>query len=457
MSTYSAASITRTVIVSILAAVVSACTSVPGNQGADRLVRDANPSYTPTTKDSASAKSTSAPGSFAQVDLAKLLYESINESAARTGAQTWPSDRYTKDDLTHTNIERARKFFYDTCPSSERCANLRNRVQDRLFSASVQSCSNYKEYLRNSFTSTNFQLGALTTALAGVGAIFTNASATRLFSGGATIASGTRAEYNHVLFSAFTLDLVFDGVDLARSEFKETLIRNRRAAARDFLEYTLDAAISDAVQYHDMCSIPIGVRRASAAIRNESDPGLSRLNQLLQRSGMSTNVTLGAASVDIDSVRLSALECPNLTAATQGAKQAMTDASKLVAQASVSSGSNTQQITLTASIVTSKIDSVTTLVADVSAQNDKYCAGTTVPAVLSASAADKAVADAVAKYSAESDLEKRPGLATRFKAAQQDADYIRFSLRRVIDQLNRAVSDLVLATSDLKQVLRTDQ
>ncbi len=81
----------------------------------------------------------------------------------------------------------------------------RNRLQDRLLSASNQRCGVYTTRLRSLDARTNFLFGSITTAIAGAGAIVTGATAARSLAGIAGILTGGRAEFNQSYFSGKTI------------------------------------------------------------------------------------------------------------------------------------------------------------------------------------------------------------------------------------------------------------
>lgn len=71
------------------------------------------------------------------------------------------------------DIEKARKFFYESCRADQYCGELRNRVQDRLIWASENACADYLSSVRKSFTRTNLNLGGATTLFGALGSVVT--------------------------------------------------------------------------------------------------------------------------------------------------------------------------------------------------------------------------------------------------------------------------------------------
>lgn len=425
------------VALAMLCLALSACGAFRGNGGVDPIMTQAQPTEIATI-----TGHTTMPGAFAQVDLATLLYESVHGEPGAKAGQAMPS---APDGNTASfRIEAARRYFYENCPSANLCKVLRNRVQDRLLAASAQACANYKEAMRESFNKTNLGLGVVTTALAGVATIFTNPDAARLFSGGATIASGSRAEYNQVLFSSITLDVIFDGVDLARDEFYGKILRTRRGPDGEFSEYNLDRAMRDAVEYHQMCAVPVGVRRAGGALRNDRDPGLKRMGELLEQNGITANLALGAASVDADSIRPSQRECPaladalgllasRLTTVTASAVVSLPAGASSTGPATATLADNPVAMGQIARAGDSRVAGSRTYAA--------ICLGA-APAASKAVQADIAVTEALTAYLATTDLSQRPALAAKFRGAQQSAESLRLQLIDAKRQVDASLAEL---------------
>lgn len=222
-----------------------------------------------------------------------------------------------------TSLELARKFFYDNCPSADRCGVLRDRVQDRLIWASESACAAYMTDVRKSFTSTNLNLGSLTTVFGALGSIFTSADAARIFAGSAGATSGLRAEYNDVYFSSQAFELVSKAIRSLREKTIKRIYDARKNT--DIRAYTLDAAIADAMKYHATCNVMAGLEEAAEAVTRDRDPGLKRLGELLQDVGAGTSVSLGTAALDTSSLPSAGQSCRRLDDAVKQATALQAD------------------------------------------------------------------------------------------------------------------------------------
>lgn len=118
--------------------------------------------------------------------------------------------------------------------------------------------------------------------MAGAGAIAVQANAARTLSGSAAITSGIRAEFNSDFFYKLTGFVIGKSIDNLREDKKKEM---RKAQTKSYDEYTIEAAVADAISYNDGCSLIAGLQHASDAVSAEQDPGLKRLSKVMSESG----------------------------------------------------------------------------------------------------------------------------------------------------------------------------
>ena len=181
-------------------------------------------------------------------------------------------------ELTRHRIRLATlKFYADPIEQVQR----RNRVQERLLAASVQRCGEYKKFLKQLEGETNWLLGSITTAAAGVGAIVTGVNAARAFAGIAAIFSGVRAEFNESLFQRLTIQVITEGFESRRrAAYEKIQLRQREPLAT----YPVEAAIKEALEYHASCSLIAGLEHAALSIERAENPGLETAERALVRA-----------------------------------------------------------------------------------------------------------------------------------------------------------------------------
>jgi len=199
---------------------------------------------------------------FETIDLISLLTEGVEETPAEPTAQ---------------DLEKAFQIFNDKLDGTHD-ELYRNRVQERILAASDQRCGEYKQFLKNFDSQTNFMWGSLTTAAGAAGAILSGGTATRVASGLAALFSGVRAESNNAFFSNLAIHVITSGFEAKRRIIYGDLLKNRKLG---ITEYPVERAVKDAVFYHENCSLIAGLEEAAESIQRASDPGLQAVSRVL--------------------------------------------------------------------------------------------------------------------------------------------------------------------------------
>ena len=170
-------------------------------------------------------------------------------------------------------------LFYQKYGSETGLAKIhRNRVQGRLLQASEQRCGQHIEFIRQWDAETNFTFGALTTALAGAGAIVTGVTPARILSGTAAIFSGMRDEWRQAFFANMATHVIIPGIRSVRGELLQKMIGKREQA---LVNYTLEDAVQEALLYHAHCNIISGITHAGESITLVDNPGIKGFKSTL--------------------------------------------------------------------------------------------------------------------------------------------------------------------------------
>lgn len=216
------------------------------------------------------------PDEFEMIDLALLL-----DPTARPLSDKYPvslSDRK----------KRLQEAFVAFRASSGDKAQARNRLQEQIIAASNQRCGRYKQFLNQFDTESNLLLGSLTTLFAGAGALFTVESTARTFSGAAAITSGIQAEVTTRYFSRKTVQVLTNAMEARRRERYETIAgepgdaQKRGKQSWAIAQYPVEAAIKDAISYHDDCSLIAALEYVALSIERAENPGVKQLKRTLK-------------------------------------------------------------------------------------------------------------------------------------------------------------------------------
>ncbi len=163
--------------------------------------------------------------------------------------------------------------------SAEQKRITRNSVQERIMIVSNQRCNVFKTYLRREQADTNFGLGAATTAAGVLGAVLPGVQASRNLAGTAGLFSGIQAEYNQNYFGNLVASVITQGIDVRREQTQARIRSEGQSKGID--EYSLEAAIRDAVYYDGLCSTLTGLEEAQASVQNTTNPGIERAIQTM--------------------------------------------------------------------------------------------------------------------------------------------------------------------------------
>lgn len=174
-------------------------------------------------------------------------------------------------------------------------AQRRNRVQDRIVLSSDQRCGIYRRMLLSIQSDANFWLGTGATIAGVLGPLFGERGAKNLavLAGGL---SGTRAEVSQSYFYNLAVPVITKGIDERR---KSILERMRLAHTADIHQYTVQAAVKDAVYYDGQCSVISGLEEAAEAIRLVSDPGIESANRILLKTKLTKEIVSANTSTEI--------------------------------------------------------------------------------------------------------------------------------------------------------------
>ncbi|MFM7331920.1 MAG: hypothetical protein ACKO1L_09720, partial [Brachymonas sp.] len=148
----------------------------------------------------------------------------------------------------------------------------RNSVQDRILSVSTSRCNVFKTYLRRQQSDVNFNLGAATTAAGVLGAVLPGATASRNLAGTAGLFSGLQAEFNSSYYSNLAAHVIVQGIELHQQRLLATLVKERQT--KTVAEYSMEAAIRDAIHFDGTCSTVVGLIEAAESIKDVVNPGI---------------------------------------------------------------------------------------------------------------------------------------------------------------------------------------
>jgi len=171
----------------------------------------------------------------------------------------------------------------------------RNRLQDRMLITSDQRCGIYKRVLYQVQADSKFWTGTLATITGVVGSLFTGRGAQNL-SATSGILSGAGAEFSQAYYANLAANVITKGIEERRKAIHARIATAQKATIS---QYTVQAAVKDAVFYDMQCSIVAGLEEAQDAIRLAADPGMDAANRIIAKQ----KITSELVKADIGQVK----------------------------------------------------------------------------------------------------------------------------------------------------------
>jgi len=207
----------------------------------------------------------------------------------------------------------------------------RTQLQERLIAASNERCAEYKERLQQVQVQAqppadekgSDAVGAASAALGVLTVAYPPAAAVSGLLGAAQLVYGVRATPPKQFTSGLTVQVVSLGIDTRRAGILQG-IRGRQD--EDPASYPVEAAVADALLYHQACSMVAGLEAAGEALAT-NDPAVARVRAEFATDAAATAVSSIARArlqVDVDRQRI--------TTATSAAPPGSVDVERAAAE-----------------------------------------------------------------------------------------------------------------------------
>ncbi len=205
---------------------------------------------------------------FSKVDLIALLdpLQIARRKIVKAGVIDDPNDPTAPKtnpgaDLIENAFVGFRHPAYDT-GQYESILLRRNRVQDRLVSASEIRCADFKKDVHRFKGDLNFISKAVATALSTAGGL-AGGMASQILSGTSAGVLGIGTAADEAYLNALTLSVIVKAIDDKRAEILTDI---RAKQKMSFSNYSVEAAVSDALAYHQSCSLLAGLTKADETV-----------------------------------------------------------------------------------------------------------------------------------------------------------------------------------------------
>ena len=102
----------------------------------------------------------------------------------------------------------------------------------------------------------------LATLLSGAAAVVPHAQTAKALAAGSTVSTGLLTTYNEAYFNNLAVTVVSSGISKQRESILASISKLK---SKPLSEYPVNAAIADALAYHDACNIVSGMEAAAKA------------------------------------------------------------------------------------------------------------------------------------------------------------------------------------------------
>lgn len=158
-------------------------------------------------------------------------------------------------DLSTVKPESLDTLLKNESTGSEERKTTRNKVQSDLLIKSEINCSHFIEGTHNYRAATNLTFGTLTT-IASTAAAIVSGNAAQNLAGSAAVLSATSNSVNHEFYSGILMPaLTKEIIDSRKQRLNEIKLDQKKPET----EYPHAVAVIDALQYHNLCSIPFAL------------------------------------------------------------------------------------------------------------------------------------------------------------------------------------------------------
>lgn len=138
----------------------------------------------------------------------------------------------------------------------------RNDLQERLISASNQRCGAYIRTIISSKSQTQTAWTSLASLFSGAAAVVPHVQTAKALAAGSTVSTGVLSTYNEAYFNNLAINTISAGISKKREGILASISTSQK---KPLTEYSVNAAVSDAISYHAACNIVSGMEAASQA------------------------------------------------------------------------------------------------------------------------------------------------------------------------------------------------
>lgn len=227
----------HTIVLGSVAAVLSACTTVPFKNDTWRATAL-------TTKDT--------------IEVAKVE-EGLKDRLGVYAADALPFE--SQPDFSGTRD-------YDQSKLGQ-YVYTRNNAQSYLKAVSEIKCGNFKTWSLSEQANTNMALSSASTILGGVGGLLSPESTAQALAASSAMITGIQSSVNQNYYREKTFEIITKAIDVRRKTLWANIEAKRARHGNDDYYYLINDAVADMIDYNNACSVIAGFEELANAVKDK--------------------------------------------------------------------------------------------------------------------------------------------------------------------------------------------
>jgi hypothetical protein len=156
----------------------------------------------------------------------------------------------------------------------------RNEIIDSMIAISNKKCASYTAFIKNTDSLGNAGLSVAAIITGGIGPVAGGEATAKALAAASAILSGARAAINEAYLSNQTIQVLATAYEKVRQK-ERVEISNREVCGID--QYTIMRGLEDAWQYHESCSLVVGLAETAASVQRSGNPGIKEMTDMLEQ------------------------------------------------------------------------------------------------------------------------------------------------------------------------------
>lgn len=145
----------------------------------------------------------------------------------------------------------------------------RNNAQSYLKAVSEIKCGNFKTWSLSEQANTNMALSSASTILGGVGGLLSPESTAQALAASSAMLTGIQSSVNQNYYREKTFEIITKAIDVRRKTLWANIEAKRARHGVDNYYYLINDAVADMIDYNNACSVIAGFEELANAVKDK--------------------------------------------------------------------------------------------------------------------------------------------------------------------------------------------